>query len=337
MEYRRVIVGRHGPPEVLQVERAPLPEPGPGEARVRVRAAGVAFADLLMRHGIYPGTPKPPFVPGYDIAGIVDRLGPGVDHVREGDPVVALTVRGGYAEFAIVPSADLIAAPPDIDPAEATSLVLNYGTAHQLLHRQAAVTRGETVLVHGAAGGVGTALLQLGTLAGLELFGTASPTKHALVRQHGATPIDYRSEDFVSRLRGSASGGADAVFDGVGGRNAWRSYRALLRGGRLVCYGATSAVRGTRASAPTLYGTVALTSLLNALPDGRRARFYSIEHERRAHPEAFRQDLRTLLDLLAEGRLRPVIADRLRLEEAPRAHRLLEEGRVLGKLVLLCE
>jgi len=327
MKYRRVVVSRHGPPDVLQVEETELADPGPGEVRVRVQATGVAFADILMRYGIYPGTPKPPFAPGYDVAGIVDRVGPGVAEFRPGDPVVALTVRGGYAEYIVLPAADLVAAPPGLDPAEATSVVLNYVTAHQLLHRRGHVRSGERALVHGAAGGVGTALLQLGTLAGLEIYGSASKAKHDVVRAHGATPIDYRSEDFAEQIRKLTPAGVDAVFDGVGGRNYWRSYRCLRRGGRLMAYGATTAVRNSRGSSAILLASVVLVSLLGLIPDGREAGFYIIEREKRTRPEAFREDLRSILDLLAA----------LGLEEAARAHELLEAGRVSGKLVLVCE
>lgn len=335
--YRRVVVTRYGQPEVLRLEEAALVEPGPGEARVRVRATGVAFADVLMRHGVYPGTPKPPFAPGYDVAGVIDAVGPGVDELRPGDPVVGLTVRGGYAESLVAPAADLVRAPEGLDPAEATCVVLNYLTAWQCLHRKARVRAGERVLVHGAAGGVGTALLQLGRLAGLELLGTASRAKHEVVRANGATPIDYRSEDFAERIAALSPPGVDAVFDGVGGRNVWRSYRCLRRGGRLVGYGATTALSGRGASFAALAATVALVSLLGLLPDGRRAWFYRVEAEKRRAPKAYRKDLATLLDLLARGEIRPLVAERLPLEHAARAHEMLERSAFAGKVVLICE
>ena len=198
---KRVVVGRYGGPEVLQVVEEDDPRPGPGEVRVRVLAAGVSFSDALLRAGTYLGGPKPPFTPGYELVGVVEELGPGCSRLREGDRVAVLTVWGADAERVCVPERYAVEVPEDLDPAEVVSLVLPYMTAYQLLHRVARVKSGETVLVHGAAGRVGTAVLELGALAGLRLYGTASARDRAAVERLGAVAIDYRNEDFLARVR----------------------------------------------------------------------------------------------------------------------------------------
>src|SRR5215216_8106803 len=234
---KRVVVGHFGGPEVLTVEEDDIPQPGPGEVRVRVLAAGVSFSDALLRAGTYLGGPKPPFTPGYELVGVVEELGPGCSRLREGDRVAALTVWGADAERVCVPERYAVEVPEDLDPAEVVSLVLPYMTAYQLLHRVARVKSGERVLVHGAAGRVGTAVLELGALAGLRLYGTASARDRAAVERFGAVAIDYRNEDFVARVRGLPGRGVDVVLDGLGGAMSVRSFRALRPGGRLVVFG----------------------------------------------------------------------------------------------------
>ena len=248
MKHKRVVVQRRGPPDVLQVVEEDLPEPQPGEVRVKVRAAGVSALDLMVRRSSFPGFPRVPFTPGADIVGVADKPGEGVPTVEPGQAVAGFTdggFSGGYAEFICIPASQLVPVPSGLDPAEAVCLVANYLTAHLALHEVAEVRRGECILVHGAAGGVGTALLQLGKLAGLQTYGTASKHNHELVSALGATPIDYRSEDFVERIGSLTSDGVDAVFDPIGGvRQLWRSYRCLRSGGRLVLVGMAGTSRG---------------------------------------------------------------------------------------------
>ena len=191
-----------------------------------------------------------PFTPGEDIVGVVDKLGEGVSTVEPGQMVAGVTFgdAGGYAEFICLPASELVPVPSGVDPAEAVCLVVNYLTAHMAMHRTANVRSGERILVHGAAGGVGSALLELGKLAGLEMYGTASKYNHELVSALGATPIDYRTEDFVERIRSLTGDGVDAVFDPIGGaRQIWRSYRALRKGGRLVWFGMAATTKAGRA------------------------------------------------------------------------------------------
>src|SRR6516225_1915120 len=209
---KRVIVDHYGGPEVLKVAEVEVPRPGPGEVRVKVLAAGVSFTDSQLRAGTYLGGPKPPFTPGYELVGIVEALGPGCRRLREGDRIGALMVWGADAERVCVPEKYAVEVPADLDPGEVVSLVFPYMTAYQLLHRTAKAKRGETVLVHGAAGRVGTAVLELGAAAGLRMYGTCSGRDRAVVERLGAAAIDYQTEDFLARVRELPGDGVDIVL-----------------------------------------------------------------------------------------------------------------------------
>ena len=328
----RVVITRLGGPDALQWVEEELPQPGPGEARVKVLAAGVAFADVLMRHGLYPGVPAFPFAPGYDIVGEIDAVGEGAGDFRVGQRVAALTMTGGYSQYVVVRAAHLVPVPEGLDAAEAVSLVLNYVTAYQMLHRVARLREGQRLLVHSAAGGVGTAALQLGKLAGLSMFGTASAPKHELVATLGAVPIDYRTENFVDRIRHFAPEGLDCVLDPIGGKQWWASYSCLRRRGSLVCFGAQAAISKGKLSAGLGF---ALLGLMKILPDGKRASWYNVKNLRNQHPEWFREDLSRLFALLSARQIQPVIAARFPLRDARRANELLETSQVSGKLVVL--
>jgi NADPH:quinone reductase-like Zn-dependent oxidoreductase len=340
MQNTRVLITAYGSPDVLNIIEEDLPKPRPGEVRLRVLATGVAFADVLMRYGMYPHMPPLPFSPGYDVVGVIDKLGDGVSDFAPGETVAALTMFGGYTQSLCVAAAELTRVPPGVDPAEAVSLVLNYVTAHQMIHRVAGLAAGQSVLIHGAAGGVGTAALELGKLAGLKMYGTASRGKHDLVTALGGIPIDYRSDDFVARVLQMTGGvGVDAVFDAVGGSNWWRSYKTLRAagkgpGGKLIGYGMSSVIAG-KPSKLRGAASFALLGLLGILPDGKSARWYSITTEKQRHPEWFREDLAHLLNLLSDKKIRPQISARLPLREAQRAHELIEHAQVTGKIVLL--
>jgi len=335
MKYHRVVVSRHGGPDVLQVVEGDLSEPRAGEVRVKVLAAGVSAYDLMFRRsGRLPGTPRVPFTLGADIMGVVDKLGEGVSAVEPGQRVVGATfclgISGGYAEFICLPASELLPVPASLDPAEAVSLVVNYLTAYAVLHRTARVQSGERILVHGAAGGVGSALLQLGKLAGLEMYATASKHNHEFVSALGATPIDYHTEDFVERIRDLTGGGVDAVVDPIGGaRQVWRSYRALCKGGRLAWFGmAATKKHGLRVIPLTL----AAIFLLKLIPDGKQA---PLTPDLAKDNAWYRKTLTELIDLLAAGSIKPVVAERIPLFEAARAHELLERGGHAGKVVLI--
>lgn len=328
----RVLITGLGGPEVLRFVEEDLPQPGPGQVRVRVLAAGVAYADLLMRRGLYPNTPPFPFVPGYDIVGDVDALGDGSGEFQVGQRVAALTMIGGYSQFTIVPPVHLVPVPSQLDPAEAVSLVLNYVTAYQMLHRVAHVRSRQTLLVHSAAGGVGTAALQLGRIVDLKMYGIASKSKHGLVSSFGAVPIDYRTERFADRIQQLVPAGMNCVLDPIGGVQWWQSYRCLRAGGYLVCYGVQAAVSKGKLTAGLGF---ALLGLMKLLPDGRHSSWYNVRKLRDVHPDWFRQDLANLFELLSARQIQPVIAGRFPLREAARANELLEKSQISGKLVLL--
>ncbi len=343
--YRHVVVQHTGGPEVLQVVEDELPDPLPGQVRVKILAADVSFSDVNVRRGRYPGAPRPPLTPGYAMVGVVDQLGPGTAAddagagaatLAVGQPVAALTFYGSYSQYLCLPMPELVPVPKGLDPAEAVCLVLNHVAAYQMLHRVARVTQGERVLVHGAGGGVGTAFLELGRLSGLEMYGTASMPKHDLVARLGATPIDYRSEDFVARIAAVTSGtGVDAVFDPMGAAHLRQSVKAVHTGGTVVGYGFYEAAnRNSNVVLDVLSQYVQVA--LGALPPSRKhVSFYDIRPFAKKHPEWFREDLTTLLNLLAAGKLHPVIAARLPLDEVVRAHQLVEHAEVQGKLVLI--
>jgi NADPH:quinone reductase-like Zn-dependent oxidoreductase len=330
----RIIVTRSGGPDTLQYIEENIPEPGPGEVRVKVLAAGVAYADVLMRRGLYPGTPPTPFTPGYDIVGEIDKAGDKTSKFSAGQRVGAMIVGGGYSQYVIVPEEYLVPVPEGLDPAEAVCLFVNYVTAYQMLHRIMRASKGQRILIHGAAGGVGTALLQLGALAGLTMYGTASKSKHAAVVSAGGVPLDYRSEDFIVRIRELAGDGVDGVFDPIGGWNWWRSYRVLRKGGILVCYGVSVTVSSGKMAGA---GSFLLLGIMKLIPDGKKCEWYTVTNLRKQHPDWFRQDLSTLLDLLAKGQIRPVIGARLGLRDAAKANELIENSEVTGKIVLLCQ
>lgn len=332
---KSVVISRTGGPEVLQLVDRDLPEPKSGEVRIRVLATGVAYADVLMRYGLYQGVPSLPYAPGYDVVGVIESAGSEVSRLKIGDTVAALTVTGGYSQYMVLPQAELVSVPAELDPAEAVSLVLNYTTAYQMLHRIAKVQKGARVLIHGAAGGVGTAALELGRLAGLEIYGTASRGKHELVRTLGGKPIDYKSEDFVSIVRQATAEGVDVVLDPIGGSHFRRSFSAVRSGGKLIGYGVSAAISNHRASKLVALGSFALLGLLQATSLRRSAVWFNVTTVKKKHPDWFREDLSTLMQLLAEKKLHPQVAERLPLKEAARAHELLESAAVTGKIVLL--
>src|SRR5436305_1365406 len=344
MKHTRIIVTHYGGPDALRVVEEEWPEPKNGEVRVKVLAAGVSLPDIMAREGVHPETPLVPFTPGWDLVGVVDRLGAGVSGIEPGQIVAAMPISGAYAEFVCLPQRELVPVPSGLDAAEAVTLVLNYITAYQMLHRSAKVRPGQRALIHGAAGGVGSALLQLGQLAELEMYGTCSSRGASAVSALGGIPVDYQQQDFVEEIHRLTREGVDVVFDSIGGTHIWRSRKALCPGGRVVAYGLTGSLRGGRLASGGggrrhRYRAIAIFGLYIAggwlFPGRKRVVPYSIQTLKRLKPAWFRQDLIALLDLLKQQKIRPLVAHRFPLAYARLAQELLGRGGVIGKIVLL--
>lgn len=286
----------------------------------------------MVRKGIYFGMKeKPPFSPGYDLVGVIDKTGPETSIFKIGDKVADLTVTGSYTEYICLPETSLIPIPEGIDGEDAVSMVLSYVTAYQMLKRVADVKKGQSIFVHGAGGAVGTALLQISAFMGVKAYGTGSESKQELIRKLGAVPIDYRNESISNRMMKMEPQGVDAVFDAIGGESFKASFKLLKRDGILVPYGFYKNSTGKG-------GNVALEfmqlKLWNLLPNGRKVIFYSIGGMRKKYPEWFKEDLIELFKLLKEKQLIPVIAERLPLREAKKAHEMLDEASVKGRIIL---
>ena len=344
MSWQHIRISRFGGPEVLELaEQATIPDPGPGEVRIKVLAAGTGFTDTFIRRGRYPDFKGPlPFTPGYDLVGIVEQTGPGVTEPKEGQLVADLCVVGGYAQYAIRPARFLVPFPDGVDPAEAVCIPLAYLTAFQMLTRCRRLPPAATVLVIGASGTVGTALLDLARHFGLKAIGTCSAANLPVVESFGVTAIDYRAGDFVATVRRLTAGrkggaGVDAAFDAIGGAHFKQSFACLAPGGLLVGYGSQTMAVGREGLAAAALGLarIKLWGALSFLFGGRRAVFYSITARRLAHPEDFKADMAKLFELLRDGIIHPVVIDRLPLAAAREVHARIDAGGLGGKIVLL--
>ena len=339
MAWQNIRIARFGGPEVLELAEQPtIPLPGPGEVRIKVLAAGTGFTDTFIRRGRYPDFKGPlPFTPGYDLVGVVEEAGPGVPAQFIGQLVADLCVVGGYAQYAIRPARFLVPVPGDVDPAEAVCIPLAYLTAYQMLTRYRPIQRGAIILVVGASGTVGTALLDLARYFGLKAIGTSSAANVAMVERFGATAIDYRAIDFVAAVRGLTSVGVDAAFDAIGGAHFARSFACLAPGGLLVGYGAQTMAVGdsTLVSAALGLARLKLWNALSGLFGNRHTAFCSITARRLAYPDDFKADMAILFDLLRERAIHPVIIDRLPLAAAREVHTRIDAGGLGGKIVLV--
>ncbi|MER6144285.1 medium chain dehydrogenase/reductase family protein [Streptomyces sparsogenes] len=326
-------------PEGLQVRTGgAVPSPGPGQVVIKMEATGVSFAEQQMRRGRYYDQPPFPFVPGYDLVGTVAATGEGVAPATAGTRVAALVKVGGWASHVVVDAADVVEVPDGIGAAEAETLVINGITAWQMLHRKARVRAGQTVVVHGANGGVGSVLVQLAHAAGAKVIGTASARHHAALREQGVTPVDYRAGDVAARIRELAPGGVDAVFDHVGGRGIVDSWRLLAPGGTLVSYGSASTRDDQGSKQWPVLKLLGRVWLWNALPNRRRAYFYNAWAGRALAKNRFRArlraDLTQVFAAFQRGDITARIAAQLPLTRVADAMRLAESGTVAGKVVL---
>ncbi|MFN8382036.1 MAG: medium chain dehydrogenase/reductase family protein [Anaerolineales bacterium] len=327
---KKVVITKHGAPEMLQVIEVPLPEPKAGEVRVKVIVTDIAWADTMARRGQYPTKNKIPYAPGYDIVGIVEKVGDGAT-LSVGQRVAALMPNmGGYAEYICVPEHFLVPVPEGLDSAESVSVVLNGLTAYAALHRIAKIKAGEKILITGAAGGLGTMLIQLAKLAGLEVYGSTSTGKLNLVRELGVMPLDYKADDVAEKVRQLSGGGVDVVIDLVG--EASEALNALRNGGRLTFVGSLS----LKDKNPIQMLGGLLSTVIQSIRNPKKKIVYlgSLPPMVEKDPEWYRKTLELLFNLVAEKKLKVVIAKRMPLTEAAQGHAILESGAVSGKIVL---
>ncbi|MEQ1500708.1 MAG: alcohol dehydrogenase catalytic domain-containing protein [Myxococcota bacterium] len=334
--YKAIRLEGKGSVDQLRSVELPIPEPGPGEVRVRVEATGIGATDLVMRSGNYPYAPAFPFVPGYDVVGRVEAVGSGVTTHHVGDRVGGLVVHGGYGEVMVREAEHFLPVPEGLDAAKVVALILNYVTAYQMLHRVARLGTGQSALVLGASGGVGSAMLELCRDAGVKAYGAAAGSKRAGVEQFGAIALDSRAAEPVDRqLRAREPGGVDAAFDPLSGRFAGVCVRSVRRGGRVVWYGFSAVTRGDGST--DLPGLLrgALTTFVGGPLTLRWPSFYGITQRYRKDPTTFREDFAKVVDLYTDGKIDPRIDARVRLDDVRDAQTRLERGDVDGKLVIV--
>lgn len=330
--------GTNGP-DSLEVRATADPEPRQGQVRIRVRAAGLCFADVMAAQGLYPGAPKLPAVLGYEAAGVIDKVGPGVDEHRAGSRVVALANFGAHSDVVCVPANQALAIPHGKDFTEAAAIPLNYLTAYHMLFRAAHVQPGERVLVHMAAGGVGTAVLQLcRTIDGVQTFGTASAAKHKVLREEGCThPIDYHTADYAKEIKRLTDGeGIDVVLDPLGGADSRKGLKLLRPGGRLVAYGFANLTSGPRRRPATVVRQLASMPLLTPLQLMNANKTVAGVHIGRMFGRAdlLAGELTEVLALWASGAVTPRVDATYSFAEAAEAHRRILDHGNTGKVVL---
>ena len=340
---RAVVITRHGSPEVLQVEERPDPTPGPGEVRIAVKAAGINFADLMARSGLYPDAPPPPCVVGYEVAGEVESVGDGVEAFAVGDRVLAGTQFEGYAELVTAREQDVLPLPERLSFEQGAAVPVNYATAWAGIVMMGGLRKGDRLLIHAAAGGVGIAASQIARSIGAEVFGTASPSKHDAIRAQGVDhPIDYRNEDFEEVVRELTGGeGVDVAMDAVGPSSFRKDYRLLRPGGRLICFGLSEVQSGEKRNIPKVVRSLAAMTTatmpwwksLSMMNENKGV--FGLNMLSWWKTEG---DLKRAMDPLAagleDGSFEPVIAEAFPFERAADAHRFIHDRKNVGKVVL---
>ena len=335
---RQAVIPRHGPPDVFEIRERPDPTPAAGDVRIRVRAAGINFADVLSRLGLYPDAPKPPMVVGYEVAGRVEALGGEVTGFAPGDRVIALTRFGGYSDVVVVPASTCFHFPDELSDAEAAAIPVNYLTAALALYRMAALAPKETVLIHNAGGGVGVAAIQLARLRRATVIGTASAAKHDALRTFGVDhAIDYRHADVAADVKRITRGrGVDVILDPIGGTSFLTSYRMLAPLGRLIMFGLSAAAPGERRNWWHAFKAWRATPRFDPLSMINRNRGVFGLHV--GHLWEEQAQLLPLMQMLMgefkAGRLRPVVAKTFPLDKAADAHRFIQSRSNIGKVVL---
>jgi NADPH:quinone reductase-like Zn-dependent oxidoreductase len=330
---RAVVITKHGGPGVLEVQERPDPAIGPGEVRIDVAAAGINFADVMARMGLYPDAPKTPCVVGYEVAGTVLELGEGVEGLTPGQRVVAGTMFGGYASQVVVPASDVVALPDELSFEQGAAIPVNYGTAWAGLIGFGSLRAGERVLVHSAGGGVGIAATQIAKRTGAEVYGTASPGKHARCEELGVDhPLDYTKGGWERGLPKF-----DVILDAVGGKSFRTGYDLLRPGGRLVAFGASALVSGQRRNLVTALRTVIRMPRFNMIKQMSESKavvglnMLSLWKDR----GTLQPWIAPLREMLDDGTVKPVVAGDFTFEDAGAAHTMITERRNVGKVVLV--
>jgi NADPH:quinone reductase-like Zn-dependent oxidoreductase len=324
-------------PSGLLILEKEIEGPKPGQVIIKMEASGISFAEQSMRRDRYPGQPKFPFVPGYDLVGRVVAIGEGVDPAIIGKRYAALTKTGGWATMAIVNADDLLPVPEGVNAEDAEAIVVNGITAWQMLHREAKVKRGQTVLVHGANGGVGTLLVQLAQTAGVRVIGTASPRHHEALIAQGVTPVDYNDTNLEGTIRRLAPDGLDAAFDNVGLASVSTSFRLLRKGGTLVSYAIASSLRKTDSIVFQFLLLISKLLWWTILPNNKKATFYNIWSGKGspAFRNNMREDFASLTKLLSQGTLQAKIAKVFPLSDVAKAMEFAESRTAYGKVILI--
>jgi NADPH:quinone reductase-like Zn-dependent oxidoreductase len=333
MKYNRLVATKKGGPEVLAWQEE---EKGPVQAGylgINVEAAGVLLADVLWQMGITPIGPKPPFTPGYDLVGVIDQIGAGLPGFEKGQRVAAMIQYGGYTEYAVVPAEKVVLIPKGLDPIIAVAATTSYLTADYLIHEEGMLEPGDVLLVHGAGGGTGSAVVELASQSGIKVYGTASAAKHALVESKGGIAIDYKSQDFVEVLQTQEPGGVDMVIDPIGGKVTSRSLRLLKPGGRLVSTAMIQSMSGEDGlPVPLQMLRLPIWSLTHP---GKKAYFWDVVNAANKDLSRYRSHLSKVFDLISKGKINPEIGKQLPLRDAPKAQQLLLDYKVQGKIVLV--
>src|SRR3984957_17413899 len=338
-----IAVRRYGPPEVLELIQAPDPQPKPGEVVIRVKAIGVNFADLLQRMGVYPGTPKPPFVPGLEVAGVAEKGAEGGkssdgEPIRPGDAGVAFTHFNAYAEWAAVPARQVYRIPAGMPFEDAAAIPVNYATAYYAMFTMGNLLAGDRILIHGAAGGVGIAAVQLARARGLKIFGTASGSKLEYLRKIGVDhPMDYEKGDVAEMVRKYAPDGIEMGMDAIGGKSFSTSYKCLGPTGRLVVYG-FSVSAGSGGKRSLLRGLKALAQTprfhpLKLMGDNISVIGVSLPKVS-ARPGLLQSEMDELSRMYAGGKIKPVISKTFPLAQAALAHQYIHDRKNIGKVIL---
>ena len=338
---RQIWITRAGPPETLAIRETADPSPGPRHVRIRVEASGINFADVMARQGLYPDAPKIPCVVGYEVAGTIDAVGSGVAGSRVGEAVLALTRFGGYSDTAVVPETLAVARPAGLEAQAAAAIPVNYLTAYQMLFGMARINRGDRVLIHQAAGGVGLAAIDLCRIAGAETYGTASASKHEFIRARGLDhPIDYRTKDYETEVRRLTGGrGVHVILDPIGGKSWTKGLRLLAPTGRLVCFGLSAASTGRQRSVLTLLRTLAAIPWLQVNPLSLMSTNRGVLGVNLGHMwdqlEMLVEWLDQILTWFGEGKVRPHVDRAFSFADAPAAHAYIQDRKNIGKVVLV--